>query len=183
MPLAELRRAARHRRAIAYWGVVLALYLSLWLGASLTPPEWMRLGMLFVHLASIIVGLGAAVLLEVNGFLWTIGRESLDSLRRTERSVSALAWLGIFGLFASGAFLAPNLEDPLTALKMAAVLVVAMNGVAMTRLTAELRRLPSHVRFPSLPARLRLWCIWSALVSQAGWWTAVIIGMLNTAGR
>jgi hypothetical protein len=28
---------------------------------------------------------------------------------------------------------------------------------------------------------MQLWCIWSALVSQVGWWTAVIIGMLNTA--
>jgi len=183
IPLTELRRAARHRRAVAYWGVILALYLSLWLGASLAPPEWVHVVMLFVHLASIIVGLGSAVLLEVNGFLWTVGRESLDDLRRTERSVSALAWLGIIGLFASGAFLEPNLEDPLTVIKMAAVLVVAMNGVAMTRLTAELRRLPPRMRFPSLPLRLRIWCVWSAAVSQAGWWTAVIIGMLNTALR
>ena len=33
MPLTERRRAARHGRALAYWGVMLALYLSLWLGA------------------------------------------------------------------------------------------------------------------------------------------------------
>jgi len=183
MPLTELRRAARHRRALAYWGVILGLCISLWLGVSGSSPEWLRLGMLFVHLASIIVGLGAAVLLEFNGFLWTVGRETLDGVRRTEHSVWALAWIGIIGLFASGAFLAPNLEEPLTVIKMTAVLVVAMNGVAMTRLTAELRRLPPRVRFPALPLRLRMWCIWSALVSQAGWWTAVIIGMLNTAGR
>ena len=183
MPLTELRRAARHRRALAYWAVILGLWLSLWLGVSGTPPEWLRVGMLFIHLASIIVGLGAAVLLEVHGLLWTVGRETLDGLRRTEHSVSALAWVGIAGLFASGAFLAPNLEDPLTLVKMAAVLVVAMNGVAMTRLTAELRRLPPRVRFPALPLRLRAWCIWSALVSQTAWWTAVIIGMLNTAMR
>jgi len=183
MPLTELRRAARHRRALAYWGVILGLSLSLWLGVSGTPPEWLRVGMLFAHLASIIVGLGAAVLLEVHGLLWTVGRESLDSVRRMERSVSALAWVGIIGLFASGAFLSPNLDQPLTVVKMTAVLVVAMNGVAMTRLTAELRRLPSQVRFPALSVRLRMWCVWSGLVSQVGWWTAVLIGMLNTAGR
>ena len=183
IPLTELRRAARHRRALAYWGVMLGLCLSLWLGVSGTPPEWLRMGMLFIHLASIIIGLGATVLLEVNGLLWTVGRESLDGVRRTERSVSALAWVGIIGLFASGAFLAPDLTNPLTVVKMTAVLVVAMNGVAMTRLTAELRRLPPRVRFPTLPLRLRMWCLWSGLVSQAGWWTAVLIGMLNTAGR
>ncbi len=183
IPLTERRRVARHRRALAYTGVVLALYLSLWLGASLTPPYWVHATMLFAHLASIIIGLGAAVLLEFNGLLWATDRNTLADLRRTERSVSALAWIGILGLFASGAFLEPNLEDPLTVVKMIAVLVVAMNGVAMTRLTAELNRLPPHVRFGTLPAKLRLWCVWSALVSQAGWWTAVIIGMVNTALR
>ena len=93
------------------------------------------------------------------------------------------AWLGIVGLFATGAFLQPDLAQPLTAIKMIAVLVAAMNGVAMTRLTDQLDRLPGTVRFSALPARLRLWCVWSAVVSQTAWWTAVLIGMLNTASR
>ena len=87
------------------------------------------------------------------------------------------------GLFVSGAFLEPNLDDPLTVVKMLAVLVVAMNGVAMTRLTARARPPARGTPFPRFPRRLQLWCVWSALVSQAGWWTAVIIGMLNTASR
>jgi hypothetical protein len=181
MPLTERRRAARHGRALAYWGVMLSLFLSLWIGGMLVPPPWIHISMLFAHLASIIIGLGAAVLLEYSGFLWTIGRRTLGDLRHTEHSVSTLAWIGILGLFASGAFLQPNLNNPLTVVKMTAVLVVAMNGVAMTRLTADLGRLPAGIRFRSVPRRVRLWCIWSALVSQVGWWTAVIIGMLNTA--
>lgn len=181
LPLTERRRAARHRRALAYWGVMLSLFLSLWVGAALVPADWVHLSMLFVHLASIIVGLGAAVFLEFNGLLWMIGRRTLGDLRHTEQSVSALAWFGILGLFFSGAFLEPDLEVPLTAVKMTAVLVVAMNGVAMTRLTADLARLPSAIPFRRVPRRVRLWCVWSALVSQAAWWTAVIIGMLNTA--
>jgi hypothetical protein len=181
MALTERRRAARHGRALAYWGVMLALALSLWLGGMLVPPPWIHISMLFVHLASIIVGLGAAVFLEYNGFLWTVGRHSLGDVRHAEHSVSALAWIGILGLFASGAFLQPNLSDPLTVVKMTAVLVVAMNGVAMTRLTGELARLPSHIPFRSVPRRVQVWCVWSAVVSQVGWWTAVIIGMLNTA--
>jgi hypothetical protein len=181
MPLTERRRAARHRRALAYWGVMLSLSLSLWVGAAVVPADWLHFSMLFVHLASIIVGLGAAVFLEFTGLLWMIGRRTLADLRRTEQSVWALAWVGILGLFFSGAFLEPDLAVPLTAVKMTAVLVVAMNGVAMTRLTADLARLPSAIPFRRVPARVRLWCVWSALVSQAAWWTAVIIGMLNTA--
>lgn len=182
-PLAERRRKARHRRALAYVGVIIAFWLSLWFGASLTPPYWVHVIMLFGHLASLIVGLGAAVFLEFNGFLWMIGRRTVGDLRRSEHPVTALAWVGILGLMGSGAFLQPNLADPLTVIKMVAVLVVAMNGVAMTRLTAELDRLPARIPFSRVPPRMRLWCIWSAVVSQVGWWTAVIIGMINTALR
>lgn len=181
--LTEARRVARHRRAVAYWCVLLAMFTSLWIGASVAPPAWLHAPALFGHLAAVIVGLGSAVLLETTGLLWTIRRGTLDDLRRVERTVSGLAWLGIAALLATGAFLQPDLGQPLTALKMTAVLVAAMNGVGMTRLTDELARLPGRVRFSALPRRLRLWCLWSAAVSQAAWWTAVLIGMLNTASR
>lgn len=181
IPLTERHRRSRHRRAVGYWCVLIAMLVSLSLGGALHPPAWVHYGALFVHLASVIVGLGAAVLLELYGLQWARGRTTLDDLRRTERSVTGLAWLGIAGLLASGAFLEPNLADPLTDIKMLAVLIVAMNGVAMTRLTGELARLPGTVSFSRLPRRFQTWCVWSASVSQAGWWTAVVIGMLNTS--
>jgi hypothetical protein len=183
LPLIERRRVARRRRAFAYWGVLLAMYVSLWLGSSIVAPEWMHYPVLLVHLASVIVGLGAAVVLEAKGLLWTIGRRTLGELRQTERTVTPLAWLGIIGLLATGIFLHPDLTQPLTALKMAAVLAVALNGVAMTRVAGELARLPADARYRSLPRRLRQWCVWSAVVSQVGWWAAVVIGMLSTASH
>ncbi len=183
MSLPERRRSARHRRALAYWAVIVALYASLALGASLAPPTWLHMTALFAHLGSVIIGLGAAVVLEFTGLLWVAGRRSLDDLRMNEGLISFIAWVGILGLMASGAFLQPNLADPGTAVKMLAVLLVAMNGVAMTRLTAELGRLPAQARFASIPRSLKIWCIWSAVISQVGWWTAVILGMLNTASH
>lgn len=183
IPLTERRRIARHRRALAYWAVLIAMFLSLWIGTSVVPPEWLRYPALFGHLGSVIVGLGATVLLEVTGLLWMLRRSGLDDLRRVEGMVSGLAWLGIAGLLVTGAFLHPDLSQPLTALKMGAVLVAAMNGISMTKLTHELDRVPGRARFRTLPASLRLWCVWSALVSQAAWWTAVVIGMLNTASH
>ncbi len=183
MSLSERRRSARHRRAVAYWAVIFALYVSLAVSTALAPPPWLHLTALFAHLGSVIVGLGAAVVLEFTGLLWITDRRGLDDLRRNERLISVIAWLGIIGLIGSGALLQPNLSDPRTIVKMLAVLLVAMNGVAMTRLTAELGRLPSGARFSSIPASLKLWCLWSAVVSQVGWWTAVILGMLNTASH
>jgi hypothetical protein len=181
--LAERRRVARHRRALGYWGVLVAMFLSLWVGSTVVPPAWLHTPALFGHLASVIAGLGAAVLLELSGLLWMLRRAALDDLRRVEGLVSTLAWLGIAGLLATGAFLQPDLGQPLTAIKMVAVLIAAMNGVGMTRLTDELARLPGGVRFSALPRRLQAWCVWSAVVSQSAWWTAVLIGMLNTASR
>lgn len=183
IPLTESRRIARHRRALAYWAVLLGMLLSLWIGSTVVPPDWVRLPALFGHVASVIVGLGAAVVLEMSGVLWVLRRHSLQDLRRTERTVSPLAWLGIAGLLASGAFLQPDLDQSLTVVKMIAVLIAAMNGVAMTRLTGELARLPDGAGFAATPVKLRLWCVWSALVSQAAWWTAVLIGVSNTAAR
>jgi hypothetical protein len=179
--LPELRRSARLRRAFAYWGVLLGLYASLALGAALSPPAWLHTTALFGHLASVIIGLGAAVVLEFTGVMWIRAARTLDELRRTETLASIVAWIGIIGLLGTGAFLQPDLTEPLTAIKMIAVLVVALNGVAVSRLAAELRRLPPRIRFASLPVRLKRWCIWSAVISQAGWWTAVLLGMLNTA--
>lgn len=174
------RPRTRSVKAVAYCAVVLAFALSLWIGATLTPPTWMHVPALFVHLGSVIVGLGGAVTLELTGLQWAMGRRTLDEVRRGERIVTPVAWAGIIGLLASGAFLQPDLGDPRTIVKMVAVLVVAVNGVAMTGLRARLGRLPDDAQFDSIPRRLKAWCVGCGLVSQAGWWTAVVIGMLNT---
>lgn len=181
MPLTEQRRRARHRRAVAYWWVFIGWMLSLWLSSQISPPEWMHYLMLIGHLGAVIVGLGAAVMLEINGLLWMRDANTLTFVRRAEPVVSALAWVGIIGLLATGAFLEPVLSDPLTQLKMGAVLVAAFNGVAMTRFTRELARLPGEIPFRRVPARVKAWAVWTAAVSQLAWWTAVIIGAVNTA--
>lgn len=181
--LPEARRIARHRRALAYWAVILAWYGSILLGASLSPPRWLHMVALVAHLGSVVVGLGGALMVEYQGLLWATGRQTVRDVARVERPTTALIWLGILGLFGSGALLHPDLANPFTVLKLAAVLLVGLNGVAVTRLTRELSRLPASARFRSLPPRLRRWCLTTAATSQVAWWTAVIVGTLNTAGR
>lgn len=175
------RPVARHRRTIGYSSVLLAMLVSLWLGSVIEPPSWLRYPMLFGHLTGVIVGLGAAILLESKALLWAMGRAHIGDIRMVERIASPLAWIGLGGLLATGAFLEPNLENPLTAIKMVAVTVAALNGVALTRLTAELHRLPPHTAFRRVPWQLRAGCIGTSVTSQLAWWTAVIVGMLNTA--
>ncbi|MDL9977759.1 hypothetical protein [Microbacterium candidum] len=183
IPLSERRRVWRHRRALAYWGVLFAWTFSVAGSVAIHPLPQIRLIALFVHLASVVVGLGAAVMVEYNGLLWMLGRRRIGAVNEAEHTLSFVVWMGIAGLLASGLFLHPDLGNPLTDLKLAAVLVLSMNGVAVTRLAHELQRLPDDMPFRRTPRALRWWATESGIVSQLAWWTAVIIGMLNTAAR
>ena len=127
--------------------------------------------MLFAHLGSIIVGLGAAVVLEFNGLLWidrptrrstTCGTTSARS-RRSRGSASS-------GCSPAARSWSRTSTDPLTVVKMIAVL--AGRDERRRDDAADRRARPaagSGARFSLDPrARCKLWCVWSALVSQVG---------------
>jgi hypothetical protein len=84
-------------------------------------------------------------------------------------------WIGLAGLSVSGMLLAPDTSAPLTLVKLVAVLVVALNGLAAA--TVQRRLLALHGSTP--PRRLLLTAALVATVSQAGWWTATVVGFLN----
>ncbi|UNK71067.1 hypothetical protein [Microbacterium sp. H1-D42] len=182
MSLREDLRLARHRRALGYWAVLLGMGLSLWVGTSVQVRDMFHLPFLFVHLASVIAGLGATVVLDAKALQWVFGRATLGDVHRIEHAVTPLAWLGITGLLASGAFLAPDLGEPLTAVKMVAVLIAGLNGVAVGKLADTMARMPVHMPFQRVPRRFKVWCAGSAAISQLAWWCAVVLGMMNTAG-
>ncbi len=177
------RQSSRHRRAIGYWIVLISWLLSLFLGGSLDEGGTPRWAWLVAHLGLLVVGLGAAVMVEYSGFLWAIGRGTLGELRETERRLAVPAWIGFAGLLVTGVFLAPDLTSPATALKLAAVLLIGLNGVALGRLALELGRLPASIPFRRAPMQVRAWCFVSGATSQLAWWSAVLVGTLNTAGR
>jgi nitric oxide reductase large subunit len=163
--------------------VLLAWYVSVAGSVAVEPQPGIRLIALFVHLASVVVGLGAAVMVEYNGLLWIRGTRSVGAVNDAEHTLSFVVWVGIVGLLLSGLFLHPDLANPWTDLKLLAVLVLALNGVAVTNLANEMRRLPPDLSFRRTPGALRRWAVRSGVISQVAWWTAVLIGMLNTASR
>jgi len=138
---------------------------------------------LVAHLAALVIGLGPAVMIEYCGFLWMLGRGSLGNVRKTERRLSLLSWLGFSGMLLSGMFLAPNLAEPMTALKLVGVLLIGLNAVNSRSLMRQLMPLRKKLAFRVAPRRLQLWCLTNGTISQLLWWTAVLIGALNTAGR
>ena len=60
------------------------------------------------------------------------------------------------------------------------MLVLSLNGVALTRWTTTLARFPRKVRFSTLPREGQFRFVSSAVISQIAWWTAVLIGMMNS---
>lgn len=181
MTLKAKQRRRQRRRVIAYVIVAAAWAASVWLGTVLAPPEWLRAIALFVHLASLIVGLGAVLAVEWYGLLWATEWRSARDVRQVDATMRPLIWTGLIGLLVSGALLQPDVTAPATIVKLVAVLIVSLNGVALTQWTDYLRRFPRKLRFGTLPRRARIRFVASAVVSQVAWWTAVIIGMLNSA--
>ena len=181
--LRERRRRARRVRAIGYELIMLGWWTAMYVGYSAPAATPLRSMALFLHLAALTIGLGAAIMVEYAGGLWVIGRGSLRSLLHTEERLAVPAWIGYAGLLVSGAMLSPDPRSPATALKLAAVLIVGLNGIAVQKLTTELDRLPHDVAFGRAPRRLRLWSITSGALSQVAWWTAVLVGTLNTAAH
>src|SRR5690606_33307209 len=138
--LKEKQRRRQRRRALGYVLVTGAWAASVGLSTLLAPPPWLHTVALFVHLASLILGLGAVLMVEWYGLLWSTEWRSVRDLRQVDVTATPLIWAGLVGLLASGALLQPNLESPLTMVKLGAVLLVSLNGVAVTQWTFHLAR-------------------------------------------
>ena len=176
---ARQRRRKLHR-AVAYVAIAAGWAAAIYVSTLLVPPPWLHTVALFVHLASVIVGLGAVLMVDWYALLWVTEWRTVRDLRQVDITLKLPIWIGIIGLLTSGALLHPDLGSPLTIVKLGAVLVLSLNGVAITRWTTSLARFPRKTRFNSLPRAARLQFMTSAVISQVAWWTAVVIGMLNS---
>lgn len=86
-------------------------------------------------------------------------------------------------LLASGAFINPDLGSIPTRVKLVCVLVLMLNGLAIAPLMHRLLAMPSTTRFGEVARGLRARLMVALTVSQACWWTAVLIGLLNSTLR
>lgn len=124
---------------------------------------------LFLHLAAMVVGFGAVLLVDWIGLLWLAGRRTLADVVHAAQGAHVPTWLGFAGLLVSGLFLGSPAD-----LKAAAVLVAGLNGVYASALLPRLGR-----RF-TLPPQLAIRSVVTAVISQAAWWTAAVLGFLST---
>ncbi|MGW8762479.1 hypothetical protein ACWGN5_08275 [Streptomyces sp. NPDC055815] len=130
----------------------------------------------FLHVAALVVGLGAVLAVDWFAVLWLLGRRRLSDILGTACTLQVPIWLGLAGLVVTGLFLRPNLESPLTLLKLSLVLAVTVNGLYAHWLGQRLE----PYRDTTPPRHLLVQSGLAATVSQTGWWGATLIGFLNS---
>nr|WP_254703388.1 hypothetical protein [Pseudarthrobacter sp. C4D7] len=160
-------------------GAVLAWLLSVTFSALVNVGDDVHNVDLAVHDLFLVVAFGAIILVDWHGFLWLIGRRKLGEIIRLDAAATPLIWGGLAGLLATGVFLSPHLDNPMTEFKLGAVLVLSLNGIMLIPLMRRLARLPAEARFTDLTRGQRLHMVACLAVSQLCWWTAIIIGFIN----
>lgn len=134
--------------------------------------------LLLGHLAALAVGFGAVLAVDWHALLWLLRRIELTELLTVTTRLSTPIWLGLTGLVATGALLAPDTDSALTQLKLLLVAVVTVNGLHADTVHSALQR--ASTTAGPVPARLLLRGTAVGALSQTGWWGATAIGLLNT---
>jgi hypothetical protein len=171
-PSAE--RIRRREAVLLGVAAVIGWAATLWVSSHVHVDPTLNRVALFVHMASLVAGLGAALTIDYLAMLWLLGRRTLREILIVSRVISLLVWAGLVGLLASGAFLSPDLGSGLTQLKLGLVLMVALNGAYASVVQHRLERAQAP------PRSLLAQGIGSAVVSQVGWWGAAVVGFLNS---
>ena len=129
---------------------------------------------LFGHLVSLIIGFGSVVGVDYFGLLWFLRRIPLETMLLQADRMSPLIWLGLGGLIVTGSLMEPQLETPLTLIKMGCVVGVGMVGVLALSTKRTMMR-----QMPRVSASVLMRGLILAAMSQSLWWSAVLIGFLN----
>jgi hypothetical protein len=182
-PPASLTR--RQRQRLILLGILCA---AGWLASLLVGhyvdcgPELHRVG-LAVHILALVLSFGTILVVDWLGLLWLLGKVEMHASGKLEAAAKPLIWGGLALLLTSGALIDPDLTSPVTMVKLVAVLILMLNGLSIAPAMHRLLALPPRTRFTELTRRLRLRLMIALTVSQTCWWTAVLIGLLNSTLR
>lgn len=155
--------------------MVVAVGAVLWVSLHLEVDAALHDAALFGHLASLVVGFGAVLAVDWVGLLWALRRRELVDVLRAAHTAHLPIWAGYAGLVLTGMLLSPDVTSPMTWVKLALVVVIGWNGLVAMTLLVPLGEDPE----PSRARRLHLVSGVSVVLSQLGWWGAMVIGFLN----
>ncbi|MBT2468810.1 hypothetical protein J7E97_13230 [Streptomyces sp. ISL-66] len=155
-------------------GALIALTVGLWVSVHVKTDTELHTAALFAHLASLVVGFGAVLSADYYGLLWAMRRCALAEVVSATSRLHIPIWAGLGGLVVSGLMLHPDLDSPLTLVKLGLVGLLTLNGLQAGLLGHRLSTAPA------ITPRLLAWAAATAVISQLCWWGAVTIGFLNT---
>ena len=145
-------------------------------------PELHRIG-LAVHILALVLSFGTILVVDWLGLLWLMGKVQMHESPKLEAAAKPLIWGGLALLLVSGALIKPDLANPVTVIKLVCVLVLMLNGLSIAPAMHRMFALPPETRFTELARRLRNRLLIALSISQACWWTAVLIGLVNSTLR
>ncbi|MGW2567577.1 hypothetical protein [Streptomyces sp. NPDC001537] len=154
----------------------LGLSACAWISLHLRVDAALHTVALFAHLASLVLGFGAVLVADYYALLSLTGRCTLHEALHSTGRLHVPIWTGLVGLVASGMMLHPDLGSALTRIKLGLVLVLTLNGLQVGLLNRRMTQQCSTAPAPHFLARGAA----TALVSQACWWGAVVIGFRNS---
>jgi transposase-like protein len=168
----------------AYLAVTACWALAVSLSSLLHPPGMLQRAAVSAHVVSVVVGFGAVLLVDWHALLWLRGRRSLHDCIRVAAAARPIIWLGTAGLLISGALLQPDLTDPVIWAKLVAVLLILVNGVAVSGVAARLEAAKgAGITSDQPPPRVLRRMLAAGALSAAAWWAAIIIGLMTDAHR
>ncbi|MGW6728613.1 hypothetical protein ACWF9G_22155 [Nocardia sp. NPDC055029] len=116
------------------------LAAAIWVSSRLdVSPELHRLAM-FVHLAALVVGLGAVLVGDHSALLWPTRRVTTAQMLRDIGRLHLPIWVGLAGLAGSGMLLEPEFEILATRVKLALVAILLPTGSKRWRSNGEWSR-------------------------------------------
>ncbi len=124
------------------------------------------------------MGFGAVMVIDTFGLLWLLKKVKLSFVQQVANTTQPLIWIGWSLLVLTGIplIVMKGGVSGLSMIKIFAVLLLGVNGVYLHIIKKSMDNINDNSVMPSL-AKFRITL--ASFISQAGWWTAVVIGFLN----
>lgn len=133
---------------------------------------------LFIHLSGLVLGFGSVLVTDLHGALWLAGRQRYEQVVAVSAVTEKFVWIGWSIMVAAGIplIVIKGEIDNLMWIKLFFVALIGVNGLALRRVQ---QRASQFHEGDELPSRFIVWSALSLMVSQIGWWGAVLIGFLH----
>ena len=138
---------------------------------------------LLAHLVGFAIGLGSVLLVDTVGALWVFGKARAGQVGWLSGVAQKFIWAAVAIQVVSGSMLLePEHVTIRTKFKLAAVLVLAINGLLLDGLRKRMLAYKTE-DFWKMPRKFQMVSVVLISISQICWWTATIIGFIASSSH